>query len=191
MLLLLGVLLGGCALPQVSAEDRLFLDVSVELVGSTTLPKQSFDGEPVGGISAITYDIPNDRLYALSDNRDRPRFYTLQATGLSTPAPSLTVNSVTYLKDNEGNPYAPGEFDPEGMVLTPTGTLLISSEGSARQRIAPAIGEYDLTTGRLQKVLPLPTRYIPDSVLDSVLDAAAAEQTSGCSRKYELSISHD
>ena len=42
MLLLLGVLLGGCALPQVSAEDRLFLDVSVELVGSTTLPKQSF-----------------------------------------------------------------------------------------------------------------------------------------------------
>jgi len=179
MLLLLGVLLGGCALPQVSAEDRLFLDVSVELVGSTTLPKQSFDGEPVGGISAITYDIPNDRLYALSDNRDRPRFYTLQATGLSTPAPSLTVNSVTYLKDNEGNPYAPGEFDPEGMVLTPTGTLLISSEGSARQRIAPAIGEYDLTTGRLQKVLPLPTRYIPDSVLDSVLDAAAAEQTQG------------
>ena len=65
------------------------------------------------------------------------------------------------------------------MVLTPTGTLLISSEGSARQRIAPAIGEYDLTTGRLQKVLPLPTRYIPDSVLDSVLDAAAAEQTQG------------
>ena len=27
-----------------------FLDVSVELVGSYTLPKQSFDGEAVGGI---------------------------------------------------------------------------------------------------------------------------------------------
>ncbi|MEM9089171.1 MAG: hypothetical protein AAGC93_10545, partial [Cyanobacteria bacterium P01_F01_bin.53] len=57
----------------VSAEDRLFVDLSMSLVGHAVLPKQSFDGEPVGGISAIAYDVPRDRLYALSDNRDRPR----------------------------------------------------------------------------------------------------------------------
>lgn len=158
-------LLGSCALPQVSAEERLFLDVSVDLIGSAVLPEQSFDGEPVGGISAIAYDVPRDRLYALSDNRDRPRFYTLTTTGLSTPTPTLAVESVTYLTDYQGNPYTPGELDPEGMALTPTGTLLIASEGSPTRSVAPAIGEYDLATGQLKTVLPIPTRYIPDSVL--------------------------
>ena len=163
--------LGGCALPQVSAEDRLFLDVSVSLTSSVVLPKQDFDGEPFGGISAIAYDVPSDRLYALSDNRDRPRFYTLATSGLTTEDPTLTLESVTYLKDNQGNPFPPGDLDPEGMALTPTGTLLISSEGSPARGVAPAIGEYNLTTGQLQKALPLPTRYIPDSVLANVLAA--------------------
>ncbi len=163
-------LLGSCsnlraAIPQVSAEDRLFLEVSIELVGSAILPKQSFEGDTVGGISAIAYDIERDRLYALSDNRDRPRFYTLKTTGLSSATPTLAIESVTYLKDSQGNPYAPGQLDPEGLALTPTDTLLISSEGSPAGAIAPAIGEYELATGQLKKVLPLPNRYIPDSVL--------------------------
>ena len=167
-------LLAGCALPQVSAEDRLFLNVSVNLIGSYTLPKQAFEGEPIGGISAIAYDIPRDRLYALSDNRDRPRFYTFKATDLNTPTPSLIPEAVTYLKDNEGNLYSPGQLDPEGVALTPTGTLLISSEGSPAQDIAPAVGEYNLTTGQLQTVLPIPNRYIPDSILsrESAADPA-------------------
>jgi hypothetical protein len=159
-------LLGSCSnlrkvIPQVSAEDRLFLNVSVNLVGSTILPKQSFEGDTVGGISAIAYDVPRDRLYALSDDRDRPRFYTLKMTSLSSPTPAITVESVTYLKDNQGNPYASGQLDPEGLALTPAGTLLISSEGSPAGNIAPAIGEYELTTGQLKKELPLPERYIP------------------------------
>lgn len=179
MLVLLVMFLSGCSVPQVSAEDRLFLDIDTELIGTTTLPKQDFEGEPVGGISAIVYDIPSDRLYGLSDNRDRPRFYTFRTTNLNTETPTLSVESVTYLKDIEGNPYAPGKLDPEGMALTPTGTLLISSEGSPRQRIEPAIGEYDLDSGQLKQVLPLPTRYIPDSVLDPEASAQPADQTQG------------
>ncbi len=178
-LVLLAPMLGGCALPQVKAEDRLFLDISLNFLGSYTLPAQSFDGEPVGGISAITYDVPRDRLYALSDNRDRPRFYTLIPNALTTATPTLTLESVTYLKDNQGNPYASGEFDPEGMALTPTGTLLISSEGSAQRRIAPAIGEYDLATGQVKTALPLPVRYLPDSVLNPEAPADLASQTQG------------
>ncbi len=176
---LAAILLGGCALPQVSAQDRLFLDVSAELTGSTVLSEQSFEGEPVGGISAIAYDIPRDRLYALSDNRDRPRFYTLTTADLQTQNPTLAVESVTYLKDEQGNPYTPGDIDPEGMALTPTGTLLISSEGSPTRRVAPAIGEYDLATGKLQKAFPLPTRYIPDSVLSADASALGKDQTQG------------
>ena len=179
LIIFLGGGLSGCSVPQVSAEDRLFLDVQLDLIGTTTLPKQDFEGEPVGGISAIVYDVPSDRLYALSDNRDRPRFYTFRATQLDTDAPQLTVESVTYLKDYDGNLYAPGTLDPEGMALTPTGTLLISSEGSPSQRIEPAIGEYDLDSGQLKQVLPLPTRYIPDSVLDPEASAKSADQTQG------------
>ena len=107
-------------------------------MGTTVLPKQDFDGEPVGGISAIAYDVPQDRLYALSDNRDRPRFYTFTLSGrLGDPQqpPTLSVDTVTYLKDADGNPYAPGLLDPEGMAITPSNTLLISTEGSPRARI--------------------------------------------------------
>lgn len=177
--ILAAISLTGCALPQVSAQDRLFLDISLDLTGSAVLESQSFDGEPVGGISAIAYDIPRDRLYALSDNRDRPRFYTLTTTDLATPNPTLTIEGVTYLKDEQGNPYTPGDIDPEGMALTPTGTLLISSEGSPARRVAPAIGEYDLATGKLQKALPLPTRYIPDSVLNAEASNETKDQTQG------------
>ena len=165
--LLVLTILTGCTLPQVSAEDRLFLDVSLNLIGSYTLPKQTFEDEPVGGISAIAYDIPRDRLYALSDSRDRPHFYTFTATGLTTDAPTLTPQSVTYLKDNEGNPYEAGALDPEGLALTPSNTLLISSEGSPARGIAPAVGEYNLATGQLQTVLPLPERYVPDAILNA------------------------
>jgi len=186
VLVLLTLCLGGCALPQVSAEDRLFVDVSAELIGTAVLPKQEFDGEPVGGISAVVYDVPNDRLYGLSDNRDRPRFYTLSATQLNTDSPELSVDAVTYLKDQTGKPYPPGELDPEGMALTPTGTLLISSEGSPARRIPPAIGEYDLASGQLKQVLPLPTRYIPDSVLDPDASRKSADQTQGVQENLSL-----
>ena len=181
--LLILPLLAGCALPRVSAEDRLFLDVSVELVGSTILPKQSFDGEPIGGISAITYDVNRDRLYGLSDSRDRPRFYTFKLTDISSP--TLSVEAVTYFKDAQGNPYTPGQLDPEGMALTPTNTLLISSEGSPQRQVAAAVGEYDLATGQLKTDLPIPERYLFDSLLSSDEDISEAnkdqilEQTQG------------
>ena len=174
------VLLGGCALPQVSAEDRLFLNLSAELVGSAVLPKQMFDGEPVGGISAIAYDVPTDRLYALSDNRDRPRFYTFALSGRLDDAqssPTLSVESVTYLKDAEGNPYAAGLLDPEGMAITPSSTLLISTEGSPRSQIPPAIGEYDRVTGQLKQSLPVSSRYSSDEPDES--NAADFVQSKG------------
>lgn len=169
-------LLGGCALPQVSAEERLYLDVSVELLGSSALSKQSFEGEPVGGISAIAYDVARNQLYGLSDNRDRPRFYTFALQGLPD-SPELTIAAVTYLKDAEGNEYSPGTLDPEGMALTPSSTLLISTEGSPAREVAPAIGEYDLLTGQLVRPVPVPNRYLPLSRVNK--DTQLSEQVEG------------
>ncbi|MEM9947359.1 MAG: esterase-like activity of phytase family protein, partial [Cyanobacteria bacterium P01_D01_bin.36] len=50
----------------------------------------------------------------------------------------------------------------EGMAITPSNTLLISTEGSPRAQILPAIGEYDIATGQLLQSLPIPSRYSPD-----------------------------
>ncbi|MEL6491970.1 MAG: esterase-like activity of phytase family protein [Cyanobacteria bacterium J06621_3] len=180
LIALSGSPLSGCSLPQVSAEDRTFLDISVDLVGSYTLPKQSFDGDAVGGISAIAYDVASDRLYGLSDNRDRPRFYTFTLSGQlannrQNPL-TLTIESVTYLKDANGDPYEPLMLDPEGMALTPAGTLLISTEGSPKRQISPAIGEYDISTGQIIKTIPVPARYLPDMTAEP---GKLAQQTKG------------
>lgn len=181
--LLVITLLSSCALPQVSAEDRLFLDLSLDLVGSYTLPTQNFDGEPVGGISAIAYDIPTDKLYGLSDNRNRPRFYTFKLNSSLNDiirdrqsSPTLTVEAVTYLKDENGNDYPTGSLDPEGMAITPSNTLLISTEGSPKRQIPPAIGEYDIETGQLVRSLPVPTKYVPDETASESVDQTKGVQ---------------
>lgn len=167
-LLLLGLtlLLGACSLPQVSAEDRLFLPVTVEYLGEYRLPPQSFEETTVGGLSALAYAASTNQLYALSDDRGRfgpPRFYTLAldpAAALPAIA-DLTITAVTPLRNEAGQPYALGELDPEGMALSPRGSLIISSEGGG-QGVGPSLGEYALESGQLLSTFRLPERYQPD-----------------------------
>ncbi|MEM9118108.1 MAG: esterase-like activity of phytase family protein [Cyanobacteria bacterium P01_F01_bin.56] len=161
--------LGGCDLPQVSAEDRLFLPLQVELLDVAVLPAQTFADTPVGGLSALTYDRQQEVFYALSDDRGRlapSRFYTLALqTDLTTPeAPkiqSVEVQAVTTLKDQDGNEYPRDRLDPEGMVLSPRQTVLVSSEGVPSSQVPPALNEYDLETGQLKTEFRLPQRFLP------------------------------
>ncbi|NEP15887.1 MAG: esterase-like activity of phytase family protein [Leptolyngbya sp. SIO4C1] len=158
------LLLSGCGLPRVSAEQRLFLELSTTLLDSYVLPKQDFAGEPVGGLSAITYDPRADLLYALSDSREHPRFYTLRPAIQADRIQAVTVAAVTQFKDAAGNPL--GSLDPEGMALTPRGSLIVSSEVSPNSD-APFLGEFDLATGQLQTQFRIPERYQSDAAADS------------------------
>ncbi|PSN12328.1 endonuclease/exonuclease/phosphatase [filamentous cyanobacterium CCT1] len=168
--LLLLLLVTSCAIPQIKAEDRLFLPIAVELLDVYNLPPQQFEDTTLGGLSALVYDRPRDRLYALSDDRGRfgpARFYTLAVTlaqrGTGQPRfDTVGLEAVTPLLDAAGNPYPRGSIDPEGMALSPRDTLLISSEGDVRQNAPPFIGEFDRQTGRAIATLPLPDRYLPD-----------------------------
>ncbi|HEY9762817.1 MAG TPA: esterase-like activity of phytase family protein [Trichocoleus sp.] len=172
---LLLVWLTGCAIPRVSAEDRLFLDVSVDYLGEYRLPQQEFQGTIVGGLSAIAYVPQTGQLYALSDDRGRlgpPRFYTLSLEIGSDASNNPTLERIaleafTELTDPAGQAYATGQLDPEGMALSPRNTLLISSEGDARQKIAPFIGEFDLGTGQNLASFRVPDRYLPDDKVPS------------------------
>lgn len=178
--LLLLIVLTGCALPRVSAEDRLFLPLQIELVDVATLPRQTFAETPVGGLSAITYDPARNVFYALSDDRGRlasPRFYTLQMTIDNTSEnptiQPIQVTNVTFLRDAEGNVYPSDRLDPEGMVLSPRASLFVSSEGVAETGSPPSLNEYDLQSGVLKTEFRLPERYLPNKASDTPSPEAA------------------
>ncbi|EKQ69001.1 hypothetical protein OsccyDRAFT_1605 [Leptolyngbyaceae cyanobacterium JSC-12] len=167
--ILLIPLIAGCDLPQVSAEERIFLNLNLDFLGEYRLPKMDFQGTPVGGLSAFTYDRQRDLFYAISDDRSDfapARFYTLKlaldSTDPKTPKiQAVTIQSTTTITSEDGKPYPKGKVDPEGIALSPLGTLFISSEGIPQQEISPFVGEFDLQTGRWKRSLPIPKRYIP------------------------------
>ena len=153
-------------LPQVSAEDRLFLDISLEFLGEYEIPKQIFQETNFGGLSGLTYDRQKDLFYAISDDRKNPRFYTLKvdlkSTDNNTPQIDIiNIEKVTFLKNEKGEIYPPTSIDPEGIALTSRKTVFISSEGDNRIKIPPFIGEFDLETGQVNNYLRLPRKYLP------------------------------
>lgn len=168
-LIALFTLLNGCDLPQVSAEDRLFLNLSLDFLDEYRLPETKFAATPVGGLSGITYDRQRDRFYAISDDRSQlapARFYTLKVTlDSATPeAPKIRqveIENVTFIADEDGKPFPKGTVDPEGIALSPAGTVFISSEGVSDSRIPPFVREFDLQTGQMKRNLLIPERYNP------------------------------
>lgn len=163
------VALSSCSLPQVKAEDRLFLPLTLEFLGRYQLPSQTFEDTQIGGLSGLTYDRQTNRLYAISDDRSKfapTRFYTLKLDLAPDPASgigNITVERVTMLKNENGEPFAVGSLDPEGIALSPRRSLFIASEGDPDQSIAPFIDEFELATGDWRGRLPIPNRYLPQT----------------------------
>ncbi len=163
----LSLCLTACDIPRVNAEDRLFSNIKLDFLGSYTLPAQTVDGTPVGGLSGLAYDRGQDRFYAVSDDRsDRApaRYYTLKLQLDSEPIKirDVTVEAVTTLKTADGQPFAKGTIDPEAITLTPEKTAFIASEGDRGKDIAPFLCEFSLSTGQQRQCLPLPKRYLPN-----------------------------
>lgn len=168
--LALSCLLTSCSLPQVNAQERMFLGLSLEFVDEYTLPKQQFEDTPVGGLSGITYDRQRDRFYAISDDRGYyapARFYTLKLILDSNSSEALRIKKIevedmTTLQDEAGNPYAIGAINPEGIAFAAPNSLFISSEGVSRKGIPPFLHEVNRETGAFLRNVPLPKRYLPD-----------------------------
>ncbi|MDG2990349.1 esterase-like activity of phytase family protein [Candidatus Synechococcus calcipolaris G9] len=173
----LAIALTSCNLPQVQAASRLFLDLRLDFVAQVTLPSDTtFAHTSVGGLSGITYDRPRNQFYAISDDRQSPRFYTLRLN-LPDPNPSepsvsgssipeLEITDLTLLKDRSTNPIPPNQADTEGIALTPEDTLLVSSEGVAQSESPPWIREFDRQNGQELRQYPLPNYFIPQMTED-------------------------
>lgn len=156
---------------QAAAEKRIFLDLSLEFLDEYELPQQTFEGTPIGGLSAIAYDRQRDRFYALSDDasdRAPARFYTLRlVVNSQTPGglsiQNVQVEGVTLLSGEDGQPYARDTINPEGLAFAPPNSVFVASEGISSLGIPPFVSEFDLATGQWRRSLPVPKRYIPDA----------------------------
>lgn len=158
--------LSACSLPQVTAEDRLFQNISLEFLGETLVPETTqVDKMPVGGLSGIAYSPKDNLFYTVSDDRSEKapaRFYQFKLKLDPTGKPLDTeFTNVTTLKDQSGQVYEKGTIDPEGIAITPQGTVWISSEGVAVDDIPPFVQEYDIKSGKLLRSLRIPEQYIP------------------------------
>jgi hypothetical protein len=167
----LSFLISGCDPSQaITVESRTFLNLSLDFLGEYQLANTPFQDTPVGGLSALSYDRQRDRFYALSDDRSAlapARFYTLKlrVNSNTTDKPSLAkveIEDVTFLKNENGKTFPKGTIDPEGIALSPKGTVFISSEGDRNLGTAPFIREFDLKTGQQLRSLPIPERYLPN-----------------------------
>ncbi len=161
-----------CSLPpRVMAQDRMFLDLSLEFIDSYELPQTSFEDTIVGGLSAIAYDQVTDLFYVLSDDRSErgaARYYTMKLDLQELPNNEISIDNVTvekviFLKDQNGNLFAPGTIDPEGLALSPRGTVFISSEGAPELNVNPFVAEFDLATGQQRSIVPISPRYFPEN----------------------------
>lgn len=154
------------ALAPLAMADEL---PSLELLSAYSLPGGArFEGTCVGGLSALFYDRPNDRYFALSDSRRDARFYTLRITIGATGEEGrpgilgVDVESVVRLATREGLPYPDDRVDPEGFALFDSGSAFVSSEGVAADGVPPFVDRVNVTTGTWLGTLPLPAAYRPE-----------------------------
>jgi myo-inositol-hexaphosphate 3-phosphohydrolase len=158
-----------------SGDDRSVADLSpdrvvvteAEFLGWTFLPTGTmFEDTEVGGLSAVAYDAGTGRYYLLSDDRsaiDPARFYTanIDIADMTLVSGDVMITGVTTLTDGDGQPFAEGAIDPEGMALTEGGTLYIASEGAADDGIPPFVREFALN-GKQIRAFTIPDKFIPN-----------------------------
>ncbi|MDA0171944.1 esterase-like activity of phytase family protein [Solirubrobacter taibaiensis] len=113
-----------------------------------SLDKTTFGGLAVGGLSALAHTSGSQAL-ALTDNQGATpaRFFTLKLRG-----DRVETTKVTTLKRVDGTPFTGQDFDGEGLVVEPGGTLLISSETE------PVIRRFDKQGHQLAQ-LSTPPRF--------------------------------
>ncbi len=155
------VMMVGLAVPA-GADDS----EGIEFIGETTFPTgYLFEGVEVGGLSGLAWDQPKGVYYALSDDRSQiapARFYTvaIDVSDGSLDDGDVTFLAQTSLLDRSGQPYAELSLDPEGIALSRTRTLYVSSEGDTAVLQAPFVNEYSID-GALLDELFVPPAYVP------------------------------
>jgi hypothetical protein len=152
----------------------------LQFLGQAIVPTgTTYAGTTVGGLSSITYDASRGVFYSLSDDQSQfnpARFYTLRVdlSAGHLANGDVQFTGVTTLLAPGGQPYAPLSLDPEGLTLTKSGELVVTSEGIAARGIPPWVRRYSLG-GTFLGDLPVPDAFLPTSVTHGVRQNLAFE----------------
>jgi hypothetical protein len=177
----------GCAAPAAPPAARPPAPApSVELLASFELPTgHRFAGTEVGGLSALARDPATGDWLALSDDRGERaergpvRLYRLRllpGAGGEPLAGGVELIEVIGLT-RFGAPPPPGDFDPEGLVVT-ADALWISSEGVAAFGVPPFVRRFD-RDGAERAELPLPAAFVPSAFTPAGGGAAGVRDNLG------------
>lgn len=127
------------------------------VVGDAVLPAVTGRGTPrpdAGGLSGAYFDSETNRLYAVSDDRQRPRVVGFDLT--VAPAVTLTRSEVVPLEP----PTQQRTLDAEGIAPAPGNHWFVSSEGDPTVGFQPVAGIHEYSRdGRFVRSLPLPHAY--------------------------------
>lgn len=156
ILLLAGVvwLMTACSLPQVSAEERIFLGLSLNYQGAYALPTTV--QQEVGSLAALTYDRQQDRFYAVSQSESGPILNTLTLMHPDQPGDvEVEIVSQDGLKTVDGQLW--DNISATGLATNSEHLYLAGSRD--RTDPTPMIAALDLTTGDPQQPLELPPYF--------------------------------
>ena len=145
--------------PAASAQST----VSLEFLGEALIPQDAVvDGHTFGGVSGLAYDADADLYYAIGDDLENARFFTLKidlGDGHLDDG-DVTLESAVLFNDIDQKPFAPKSLDPEGIVLLPNGNILVAAE-AVGDRFPAFIREYDKAGRHLSAFHVDPLRYDP------------------------------
>lgn len=155
-------LLSACSLPQVSAEDRIFLGLSLNYQGAYVLPAAV--QQAVGSLTALTYDRQQDCFYGLSQAASGPQLRTLKFKNLAQPS-DLQVELVSQgeLTTTDDQPW--DEISATGLATNSTHLYLVGRRDRA-DAVVPLIAEVNATTGQLDQSLVVPPYFLPSTAAD-------------------------
>jgi hypothetical protein len=132
-------------------------DARVAIVGDIVLPATNVRGKPradVGGLSGAYFDRNRNRLYAVVDDRQRPRVVGFDVA----IGPTITLARRELIPLHP--PREKQTLDAEGLAPAPNGHWFISSEGDPRGEEQPVAGIHEYTrAGKFVRSLHLPTAY--------------------------------
>lgn len=156
------VQLAACGPQAVRAPSTAAADIAgLQLVGHYSLPAIA-ERDPLrlarpGGVSGLAVDPSTGEIVGISDDSEDSRVFIFE---VSKPGAPFRVDLRAYFPLPSG-PGAPAALDSEGIAITRSGHLFISSEGLGRRepRVPPAIVEY---TRRVDYVGPLtlPSKFL-------------------------------
>lgn len=143
--------------------NKIETSFKLRFIDEYVLPDETtFENTSVGGLSGIDY--ANGTWYAISDDSDFPRFYSVNISYDINGFDSVTIKSVTHFKDSIGEVIPKGIVDPES-IRYDNGAFIWTSEGNIKDGLKPFVQIAD-SNGMFVNEFTLANRYLPNSDLN-------------------------